>query len=272
MLSQGLTGVAEVHGVPQAFDADMAEKSNPISRVRQNDVSFDIALESLTVAQGFSKHFRGFVNSDLEKLAKDWMQFFEVAKDDAVVVEGEKATFFCVVLRGAIIVEKGSLKRTTYKGEMFGEMSFFSGGIRNATCRSAQHGTVVGVLMYSAVEAMVNHAPAVAHKLMNMLAQACMAKLSDQLNGLEPSELFVGCPMHASEVYAEMCAVFSSDCFQDISQDQLVRICNKTRINLSPKPTSFAPRSRARTHSHADTQPPRHTVTQTRSHADTQPR
>ena len=66
------------------------------------------------MTQGVSTYFRGFSASELERLVSV-MCFYRVPKGEDVIVKGQCATFFCILLQGLLSPEAPSVMDTPRK-------------------------------------------------------------------------------------------------------------------------------------------------------------
>ena len=124
------------------------------------------AVEMLLSAQGVSRFFRGFSTPEVHRLS-ELMNFLALSAGEEVLVKGERATFFAVVMTGRVDILAGECPPVRllmpptpiprmgrlpvesvmpiytkvhipmYKGETVGELTYFCGGHRTATCRCA---------------------------------------------------------------------------------------------------------------------------------------
>ena len=77
-----------------------------------------------------------------------------------------------MILRGSIDVQLSATSSLTrYRGETFGEVSFFCGGKRSATCRAAQDGTLIATLAFDRIWDAAILQPALACKLVDVFAR-----------------------------------------------------------------------------------------------------
>ena len=123
----------------------------------RNCCSRNEALMLLEAAQGVSVHFRGFATGELAGLV-GITSFVRLDADDALCARGERATFVAIVLRGSAKTRGGTgdaddSKAVIGRGSTIGELAFFTGGRRTASC-FAQPGTIVGVIEFARISAL----------------------------------------------------------------------------------------------------------------------
>ena len=118
-----------------------------------NDIGKAEAIDLLITAQGLSRYFRGFTLPEIEKLCHV-MNFFVVNNGVDVLIKGEQASFFAVILNGRVDLmlppnADGSERSVPmYKGDTIGDITYFMGGQRTGTCRCKQNGTVLAILPF----------------------------------------------------------------------------------------------------------------------------
>ena len=88
----------------------------------------------LAACQECSKHFSDFDFQQLIDLAKE-LTILYFKEGETVLFQGEPATFFGVILKGALVPVVGAEAVGTARGvgEVIGEMALFSGGTRNVS-------------------------------------------------------------------------------------------------------------------------------------------
>ena len=93
----------------------------------------------LAACQECSKYFSDFDFQQLIDLARE-LTVLHFQERDTVLFQGEPATFFGVVLKGALVPVVGDAKMGAARGvgEVIGEMALFSGGTRNVSV--SRHG------------------------------------------------------------------------------------------------------------------------------------
>jgi hypothetical protein len=115
-----------------------------------SDVSESECVRLMLLAQGTSRHFRGFTMPEIERLANIFY-FFSLSAGEDVVVAGEASSFFALIVNGRVdLILPPNPDGTDrfvpmYKGDTLGDISYFSGGVRTGTCRCKQNGTILAV-------------------------------------------------------------------------------------------------------------------------------
>ena len=105
------------------------------------------AIELLSACQACSKYFTDFDFQQLITLAKE-LTILHFREREVVLCQGEPATFFGVVLKGALVPVVGDAKMGAARGvgEVIGEMALFSGGTRNVTVEAVSQDHLNDVL------------------------------------------------------------------------------------------------------------------------------
>ena len=106
-----------------------------------SDVSENQAIEMLAACQEHSEYFQDFDFQQLIDLAKA-LSILYFTQGETILFQGEPATFFGVVLKGAVIpiVGERRIGNPRGTGEVIGETSLFTGGTRNASIVATQDG------------------------------------------------------------------------------------------------------------------------------------
>ena len=148
-----------------------------------SDVSEEQAIELLAACQECSRYFSDFDFQQLITLAKE-LTILNFKERETVLFQGEPATFFGVVLKGALVPVVGGARQVGSQrgiGEVIGEMALFSGGTRNVSIEAAQDG-FLAVFSFAQLEALVRTNRTLYEKLSRQLALAALEKQT-QTNG-----------------------------------------------------------------------------------------
>ena len=97
---------------------------------------------------------------------------------ETVLFQGEPATFFGVILKGALVPVVGHERMAQAQrgvGEVIGEMSLFTGGTRNVSVEAAADG-YLAVFSFAQLEALQRTNRGLADKLARQLALAALEK------------------------------------------------------------------------------------------------
>jgi CRP/FNR family cyclic AMP-dependent transcriptional regulator len=100
----------------------------------------------------------------LRKLARR-AQFAEFARGEAVIVKGDDAQAFYVILSGTAEVRSGSASRTLATGEYFGELALLDGAPRSATVIATGDLHVMKLPRKAFMELVDEH-PGIAHAML----------------------------------------------------------------------------------------------------------
>jgi CRP-like cAMP-binding protein len=189
---------------------------------------------------------------EIEKLAQIF-SFFKLSNGEDVVVAGEAATFFVLVVNGRVDLihppaTDGSERTVAmYKGDTLGDVSYFSGRYRTGTCRCRQNGTIIALLPFTKIMAHIESEPAVICKLVWMLAQAALSKLNDDMLRVARREAFstVQCPSSAvSELMIRHC--LGSECMRDVSEAEFAVLAEYfSVVRFEPSAKIFTARQTA---------------------------
>ena len=135
-----------------------------------------------------SKYFRDFDFQQLLDLVHE-LTILYFKEGETVLFQGEPATFFGVVLKGALtpVVGDESVGASRSVGDIIGEMSLFSGGTRNVSIVASQDG-YLAVVPFTQLERLKQTNPSLAIKLNKQLASAALEKQL-QTDGTEISRL-----------------------------------------------------------------------------------
>ena len=107
----------------------------------QSDVKEDEAIELLARTQECSTYFRDFDFQQLLDLVHE-LTILYFKEGETVLCQGEPATFFGVVLKGALMPMVGDqpIGAARAVGEVVGETALFTGGTRNASVVASEDG------------------------------------------------------------------------------------------------------------------------------------
>ena len=99
------------------------------------------AIELLAACQEHSKYFSDFDFQQLIDLAKE-LTILYFKDGETVLFQGEPATFFGVILKGALVPVAGDrpLGPLRTVGEVIGEMALFQGGTRGSSIVAREDG------------------------------------------------------------------------------------------------------------------------------------
>jgi CRP-like cAMP-binding protein len=155
---------------------------------RDGIVSEDEAIEMLAACQRVSSHFSDFNFQQLITLSKE-LTVLRFKKGETVLVEGEPATFFGVVLDGALATVGHEAQRGV--GAVVGEMALFHGGSRTASLEAAKDG-YLAVFSFRQLASLHTAHGALASKLSRQLALATLQKQSTDFSSLSPAQIDEG--------------------------------------------------------------------------------
>ena len=95
----------------------------------------------IAACQEHSQYFSDFDFQQLITLAKE-LTILHFKERETILFQGEPATFFGVVLKGAVVPVAGGAPIGPARGvgEVIGEMALFSGGTRNVSIESSLDG------------------------------------------------------------------------------------------------------------------------------------
>jgi len=103
--------------------------------IRYNHVPGKVppTLESVPFLQGLDSNI-------VDKVLADSI-LLECDKGDVIITEGDTSRFFCILLKGAVDIQKGgkSVARVDGAGEMLGELALLSDHARSATVIADNH-------------------------------------------------------------------------------------------------------------------------------------
>ena len=160
----------------------LSETSPPLnlpSRVLGSEADPEEARALLTSVQSKSKFFVGFDEQEVMVL-EQCLSVIYLSDGDEILCRSQEGTFWCLVLEGSVCVTHSSSVKaaavTLGEGEIVGEMSLFTGGIRNADAVGIKESTLA-VMSFAELEAFKAVCPELGSKLNTVLASACLAKL-----------------------------------------------------------------------------------------------
>ena len=149
------------------------------SRVLGSEAVEEEARALLTAVQSKSKFFVGFDQQEVNVL-EQCLSVIYLSDGDEILCRSQEGTFWCLVLEGSVCVTHSSSVKaaavTLGEGELVGEMSLFTGGIRNADTVGIGESTLA-VMSFAELEAFKAVCPELGSKLNTVLASACLAKL-----------------------------------------------------------------------------------------------
>ena len=149
------------------------------SRVLGTEAVQEEARALLTAVQSKSKFFVGFDQQEVNVL-EQCLSVIYLSDGDEILCRSQEGTFWCLVLEGSVCVTHSSSVKaaavTLGEGELVGEMSLFTGGIRNADTVGIGESTLA-VMSFAELEAFKAVCPELGSKLNTVLASACLAKL-----------------------------------------------------------------------------------------------
>ena len=156
------------------------------SSILQNDshLKSDISAEEvellLTELQTTQKLFRGFKGRDISILAESFSTM-SFASEQTIAERGETGTWFGVLLQGRMRLRLPTVQIFLEPGAIIGEMAIFeANAVRSVTVEGAEDGLIATMLM-SELPQFVVSCPEVGVKLMLMMAEAAVGKLTDNL-------------------------------------------------------------------------------------------
>ncbi|KAL1521224.1 hypothetical protein AB1Y20_022773 [Prymnesium parvum] len=163
-----------------------------------SDVDDETALALLARTQEVSQWFHGFARDELQTLART-LTVLEFAAGDLILQHGETASFFGLMLEGSLAPQvDGSVLSAQPRGigEIIGEMSLFTGGIRGASMVALTAGSLA-VYKFASLERLRHADEKLARKLSWQLARAALAKRLEgegrRLEELEEREVVLQC-------------------------------------------------------------------------------
>ena len=133
----------------------------------------------LAACQEHSKYFSDFDFQQLIDLARE-LTILYFNEGETVLCQGEPATFFGVVLKGAVIPVVGDQRIGNPRGtgEVIGETSLFTGGTRNASIVATQDG-YLAVFGFAQLDGLFSTNASLASKLSRQLALATIDKQAE---------------------------------------------------------------------------------------------
>ncbi len=111
-----------------------------------------------------------------------YFSLIEVEKSGVVFREGDPGTFMCIVISGMVSISKSRYDGTAveiatlHEGRPFGEMAVLDGERRSATCCAATQCTLL-TLSKDGLDSMILHAPAIAAKVVRVIAVSLSKRL-----------------------------------------------------------------------------------------------
>ena len=134
------------------------------------------AIELLAKTQECSKYFGDFDFQQLLDLVHE-LTILYFKEGETVLLQGEPATFFGVLLKGVLTPMIGDVPVGALRGvgDIIGEMSLFSGGTRNVSVVASEDG-YLAVVPFTQLERLKKSNPTLATKLNTQLANAALEK------------------------------------------------------------------------------------------------
>ena len=158
-----------------------ARKQEPEDERMMSDVTEEEALELLSSTQERSSFFVGFEVEELQRLAGT-LTVLQFKVGEVIVTQGEPASFFGLMLEGALapqVDEQLLMHAQRGVGEIIGEMSLFTGGIRQASMVATREGSLA-VVKFSQLERLKEVNEKLARKLNWQLARAAHSKVLER--------------------------------------------------------------------------------------------
>ena len=176
------------------------------ARVLGSEADPEEARTLLTSVQSKSKFFVGFSPQEVYVLER-CLSVIYLSDGDEILCKSQEGTFWCLVLEGSLRVTHSCVTLgegrlgwteptcslgqapavTLGEGSIVGEMSLFTGGIRNANTVGVDESTLA-VMSFAELEAFKAVCPELGSKLNTVLASACVAKLLE-MSHTAPSAL-----------------------------------------------------------------------------------
>lgn len=107
--------------------------------------------------------------TDIDVLAKV-MTALSFQKNDPIITEGEKSSFFAIILEGTLAVTIGNKEIPLQAGSLLGEISYFEGGTRTANVIVKSTSAVVAFILFAELDQLKMSAPMLRLKMINMFA------------------------------------------------------------------------------------------------------
>jgi len=164
------------------------------------------AAAVLRQCQGRSAFFTNLNSAEISILAAN-SDVLRLSLGEKVFTENERASFVGLVVEGSVAVSRsGKFVTTLGEGEILGEMSFFTGGVRNADISTNEPSTLIATFAFRQVLSLTEAMPSFGLKLQRMFARATISKLMLQAFKDAGEELLVspGQSRPSSEQLAEM--------------------------------------------------------------------
>jgi CRP-like cAMP-binding protein len=147
------------------------------------------AIEMLASCQASSKYFSDFDFQQLITLAKE-LTILRFKERETVLFQGEPATFFGVILKGALasVVSAERTGQVRGVGEVIGEMALFAGGTRSASMEATQDG-YLAVFSFAQLDHLYKSHRDLADKLSRQLALAALEKQAPNFGALSKADV-----------------------------------------------------------------------------------
>ena len=172
-----VAAMAKRRSVVSGGDASDAKERNGDDREVLSGLEESEVLELLERSQQCSPHLRDLDAEELTALSRE-MTVLRFRAGETLVVQGEPATFFGVVLEGSLTPVVGGRPAAGCErgiGEIIGEMSLFAGGTRNGSLVGASAG-LIAVYQFAELERLKRRNGRLALKVNTQLARAALSK------------------------------------------------------------------------------------------------
>lgn len=147
-----------------------------LSRPVASDIDHLETFELLLEVTAINPYFKPFSEIDLQCLAKV-LVVLKFTKGETIIQNGETASFFGVVLKGSLKALINNRKiQDIDKGQLVGEMSLFTGGVRNADIIANTDG-VLATMTFEQFREISEFEPKLALKLMETFATSSVSSL-----------------------------------------------------------------------------------------------
>lgn len=136
------------------------------------------------------KHaFEGLNHSETVQLTQ-YFECFGVPRDTVVLSEGDEGDFLLIFLTGEAVISRGRGAKSRVlsevkPGDMVGEISFFDGHARTASCVTRQPSDIA-VLSRDNFNGLMAAYPRIANKFLLLLLQQNVARLRQQISNQYP--------------------------------------------------------------------------------------
>ena len=133
--------------------------------------------------------FEGFSHSETVQLTQ-YFECFGVPRDTVVLSDGDEGDFLLIFLTGEAVIARGQGNKAhilshVRPGDMVGEISFFDGHARTASCVTRQPSDIAVLSRDNFKVLMATH-PRLANKFLLLLLQQNVARLRQQIGNQYP--------------------------------------------------------------------------------------